>query len=787
MGTVYEALDQRVSAIVALKETIVGDDEDARRAFEREAALLANLHHQALPKVMDYFIEDGGEFLVMEYISGYDLAELLEVRGSPFDVQHVLGWADELLKVLDYLHGRKPPILHRDIKPSNLKLTKQGEIFLLDFGLAKGAAGQMPTLVTSRSVRGYTPLYASLEQMYGKRTDTRSDLYSLGATLYHLLTNVPPVDAPTRFETLEDEETDPLRPAHEINPQVHPAISSVIQQAMAISRKNRPASATEMRFALQRAKEEAQRATEARLHLEVEQRQHEKEERARVKTEEQERNEADAARRRAEEAALRLTDLRKREEEEARQREEAEAERLRLEEENRQRAEEERLEEEERQRRALAETERREAEEEAARKLAAEEAAAREEEAARRLEEERRAREEEEEARRRDAAAEADRRRAEEERRHVEREQQLAREAEEERRRTAELEREQQDAETVTAIAEEPLRHAPSTNAAQTPAAQSQGAPDSRTPVVARIEKAMRFSTDRRVIIGALAGVVLVVGIIATVLMRLIDTGETSSANGNQAVSVPPGKEGQTTSDNAETAGTPTPPAGMVYVPGGTFWMGRDEKDGGDEYERPAHQVTVNPFFIDIYEVTNEEYAKFVSAKNHRPPSTWSDENYPANDARKPVTGVTWNDANEYANWVGKRLPTEEEWEYAARGADGRLYPWGPKWLAGWANANGASRRLVDVGTYKGASPFGAFDMVGNAWEWTASTLKAYSADSKLPEATSDDKKVIRGGNYISTKKEATSTYRMGLLPINDPTGYNTTGFRCIKNIDKSQ
>ena len=128
MGTVYEALDQRVNCIVALKETIAGNNEEARRAFEREASLLGNLRHPALPKVMDYFSEDDGDFLIMEFIPGYDLAELLDLRGDRFPQAQAMRWADELLKVLEYLHGQQPPILHRDIKPSNLKLTKQGEI-----------------------------------------------------------------------------------------------------------------------------------------------------------------------------------------------------------------------------------------------------------------------------------------------------------------------------------------------------------------------------------------------------------------------------------------------------------------------------------------------------------------------------------------------------------------------------------------------------------------------------------------------------------------------------------
>lgn len=230
-------------------------------------------------------------------------------------------------------------------------------------------------------------------------------------------------------------------------------------------------------------------------------------------------------------------------------------------------------------------------------------------------------------------------------------------------------------------------------------------------------------------------------------------------------------------------ANPPPPPAGMAYVPGGEFMMGRDEKDGGDEYERPAHRVPVKPFFIDINEVTNEAYAKFVKAMNHQSPTTWTNGTYSANDARKPVTGVSWDDANSYAKWAGKHLPTEEEWEFAARGTEGRLYPWGNEWREGLANADNAASGMADIGTYKGASPFGAYDMVGNAWEWTTSDLKTYPGGTINAQIVGQNLKVIRGNMYKANWNQATTTYRRG-WPARGA-DYEYTGFRCAKDVAK--
>jgi hypothetical protein len=250
MGAVYEAFDERLSRAVALKETLVETDE-LRRAFGREARLLANLRHPALPKVLDHFDEGGGLFLVMEFIPGDDLGRLLDT-GRAFAPAEVLGWAEQLLNALEYLHGLRPPVLHRDIKPSNLKVVSPGHVVLLDFGLAKGNAGQM-TATGGASLLGYSPAYSPLEQMQGAGTDERSDLYSLAATLYHLLTGASPPDALSRATAVVNGRPDPLRPPHLINRGVGAHVSAALMRAMALDIDSRPRGAAEMRVQLHAA------------------------------------------------------------------------------------------------------------------------------------------------------------------------------------------------------------------------------------------------------------------------------------------------------------------------------------------------------------------------------------------------------------------------------------------------------------------------------------------------------------------------------------------------------
>ncbi|HEX5731959.1 MAG TPA: SUMF1/EgtB/PvdO family nonheme iron enzyme [Blastocatellia bacterium] len=225
----------------------------------------------------------------------------------------------------------------------------------------------------------------------------------------------------------------------------------------------------------------------------------------------------------------------------------------------------------------------------------------------------------------------------------------------------------------------------------------------------------------------------------------------------------------------------PEPPGGMVYVTGGEFIMGRDN---GTQYEKPQHQATVDPFFIDIFEVSCEEYKRFIDETGHRPPPRWSQGNYPAGWARRPVTGIDWDDANAYAQWAGKRLPTEQEWEFAARGTDGRLYPWGNEWKAKAANADSSSHKHADtVGQHPaGPSPFGAYDMAGNVWEWTASDLGAYPGGT-LPAQAQLEMKVVRGGSWVESRNAATATSRKGLPPREGD--YSNVGFRCVTDVTR--
>jgi formylglycine-generating enzyme required for sulfatase activity len=214
-------------------------------------------------------------------------------------------------------------------------------------------------------------------------------------------------------------------------------------------------------------------------------------------------------------------------------------------------------------------------------------------------------------------------------------------------------------------------------------------------------------------------------------------------------------------------------PSGMVYIPGGSFEMGRNNAPNPEE--TPAHSVTVAPFYIDKEPVTVDQYRTFLG-KN------LGLANYPASQAAWPATGAAWQDAQAYCATVtpGGRLPSEAEWEFAARGTDSRLYPWGDSFNPTLVNSLEAGLDHPEpVGTRpNNASPFGVLDMSGNVWQWCADGYKPYPGQTPA-FAIPQDAKVIRGGSYKSDKEHVTATARnLDHASTRSP----TIGFRCAKS-----
>ena len=215
--------------------------------------------------------------------------------------------------------------------------------------------------------------------------------------------------------------------------------------------------------------------------------------------------------------------------------------------------------------------------------------------------------------------------------------------------------------------------------------------------------------------------------------------------------------------------------------------MGEDGWDGPrtrfDEMNRPAHQEWTDAFCIDASEVTNEEYARFLDATDYTAPDGWGRAGDTADWERLPVTRVSWFDAAAYAQWADKRLPTEIEWEKAARGVDGRVYPWGDAWDA--ARAVSAAPRVAGpqpVGSRPdGASPYQAMDMSGNVYEWTASDFAPYDHATPHPEPNRL-LKVIRGGSYSSQPSWLRASFRVWIDPDSK---HPNLGFRCVRPIDR--
>lgn len=241
MGAVYKALDTSLGVTVAVKENLV-EDEEALTQFRREATILANLRHPNLPRVTDHFQIDGqGQYLVMDFIEGEDLRDRMERLGK-LEEKEVLLIGVAICEALSYLHTLNPPVLHRDIKPGNIKITPQGQVFLVDFGLAKVVHGSQET---ATGARGLTPGYSPPEQYGSARTDARTDIYALGATLYAALSGSPPEDG---LAIAINQTT--LTGIREHNPRTNSQVAAAVERALEVNSEDRYQSAAEFKLAL---------------------------------------------------------------------------------------------------------------------------------------------------------------------------------------------------------------------------------------------------------------------------------------------------------------------------------------------------------------------------------------------------------------------------------------------------------------------------------------------------------------------------------------------------------
>jgi serine/threonine protein kinase len=255
MGAIYLSADERLTGRNCAIKEVEQDpglpeklQQEAREQFYREASILARLDHPNLPKVSDFFSSGNRDYLVMDFIPGQDLRSMVEEAhqlGKFLDTGEILGWSAQLCAALEYLHNQSPAILHRDIKPGNIRVTPNGFVKLVDFGLVKVLVPDEMTITVMQG-RG-TALYTPLEQYGGDtgHTDIRSDIYALGCTLYHLFTGQAPPEAKQRFL-----DPDSLIPLRRQNPSVTPEVERTVLWAMALHPDDRPATVGDFRKAL---------------------------------------------------------------------------------------------------------------------------------------------------------------------------------------------------------------------------------------------------------------------------------------------------------------------------------------------------------------------------------------------------------------------------------------------------------------------------------------------------------------------------------------------------------
>lgn len=656
-GAVYEAWDLRLDRACAVKENL-GPAETSRQ-FEREARILANLTHPNLPRVIDHFeILGQGQYLVMDLIPGKDLQELVEERGGPIAESQAVSWILQATEALEYLHEQTPPIIHRDIKPANIILSPNGTVFLVDFGLSKIHDPQQKTTLGAFGVSpGYSP-----QEQYGRgKTDVRSDIYALGATLYCLLTGIEPPESvqrnlgaaltpPRAFSTsipvyvenavLKAMEMQPVKRFQNVRA-FKSALSGVIQPTTHWTQQQLAthpyvsgggAGLSQQRMQFPRVLLVGLLVTVFLLALLV----------------------GFALFERNLRTSGRLSGLYP-------------------------------------------------ADTTPSGVLSVNEST-------------------------------------------------LSPPAQP----------------RWTAVADLPLQPG------RLPEVYTVAPGDTCSQLAERFgtttEEIWRLNHFPGDCDQLFSGHKLLIPPVAEDDSKLLPTAESEL--------LPSETVRQSAKDGML----------MVHISAGVFWRGSGDLDPQSRPdEKPFHAVYLDAFWIDQTEVTNVMYIGCVREGVCAPPAQVASRRnlvYFGQQAFNdyPVIYVTWKDADRYCRWAGRRLPTEAEWEKAARGTDGRIFPWGneraSRWLANFDQQVGDTTR---AGSYPaGASPFGVLDLAGNVAEWVADWFAAdYYQSAPVvnpPGPPTGEFRVQRGGSWLSQAHAIRSAYRLWNYP---DSSFEGIGFRC--------
>lgn len=659
-GTLYRAWDTALGRPCALKENL-DPSPGGQRQFLREAKILANLIHPGLPRVTDYFLTQGqSQYLVMDYVEGQDLQEMLEDRGGPLPEARVQVWAAQICDALIYLHSQTPPVIHRDIKPANIKITPSGQAVLVDFGIAKVYD---PKLKTTLGAQAVSPGYSPYEQ-YGKgKTDPRTDIYALGATLYTLLTAREPPESVQRVVN------DPLVPPRQLNFGLSLRTSAAIMKAMQMDPTQRFPNAADFKAALAPPpviRQPAAVPVSSPL--------------------------SGSLASKPAPVALPLPAL-----------------------------------------------------------------------------------------------------------------------------PWGWIGLVVVMALVILFLLVKVMRAKPDGILPAGLANQTAAPMLSTSPVSTSGSSVTPVQPTANLITGT-------VGPIVTPFVYIVQAGDTCSElaeafgvsikaivainpdlasdcgvlYAGQALLIPKQAGSQIT---IVPFRSPTPRLPqvtqissvdgmeMVFIPSGDFPMGADDNDpAAGMVEKPQHWLYLSPYWIDLTEITNAMYAQCVKMGDCRPPEKTSSKTRPVYYGESqyqdyPVVYVSWEDASAYCHWAGRRLPSEAEWEKAARSTDGRLYPWGdtpPD--SRKANFNNLVGDTTRVGAYPaGASSFGVLDMAGNVAEWVADWYgEGYYASSPYKNPLgpkSGEFRILRGGSWFNMAHALRTTFRLWNYPS---LRSETIGFRCV-------